>query len=246
MTAIADMKTVLTALQKGEIDLEGLFQAGSNDTFLVTLRHAPDGFTAKAVYKPQRGEYPLWDFPEGSLSRREVAAFLVSQALGWELVPPTVYRRAGPYGAGSLQLFIDHDPEYHYFSFRPEHRARLRPVAAFDVIINNADRKGGHILIDANDHLWLIDHGVCFHEEDKLRTVIWDFAGQPLPNSLANDLKRLASQLEHPEDKTTHLLAQLLSADETKAMAMRIEDLLAMGCFPAPHPDRRPYPWPPV
>ncbi len=246
MTAIADIKSVLTALQKGEIDLEGLFQAGSNDTFLVTLHYEPDGFTAKAVYKPQRGETPLWDFPEGSLSRREVAAFLVSQALGWELVPPTVYRRTGPYGPGSLQLFINHDPEYHYFSFRPEHRVRLRPVAAFDVIINNADRKGGHVLIDANDHLWLIDHGVCFHEEDKLRTVIWDFAGQPLPDPLANDLKRFSSQLQDHEDKTTHLLTQLLSAEENMAMAMRIKDLLAKGCFPAPHPDRRPYPWPPV
>jgi len=246
MTAIADLKSVLTALQKGDIDLEGLFQAGSNDTFLVTLRYVPDGFTAKAVYKPQRGENPLWDFPEGSLSRREVAAFLVSQALGWELVPPTVYRRIGPYGPGSLQLFIEHDPEYHYFSFSLEHRARLRAAAAFDVIINNADRKGGHVLFDGNDHMWLIDHGVCFHEEDKLRTVIWDFSGQPLPESLTNDLKCLSSQLHNPEDKTTHLLAQLLSPEENKSLAMRIDELVAKGLFPAPHPDRRPYPWPPV
>ena len=241
-----DLKNVLTALQKGDIDLEGLFQAGSNDTFLAKLHYPAEGFEARAVYKPERGESPLWDFPEGSLSRREVAAFLVSQALGWQLVPPTVYRRKGPLGPGSLQLYIDHDPEYHYFSFRPEHRARLQPVVAFDVIVNNADRKGGHILVDANDHLWLIDHGLCFHEDDKLRTVIWDFSGQPLPDQLAADLQQLARQLEQPEEKTTHLLAQLLSPAELDALAMRIDKLTAIGLFPAPHPDRRPFPWPPV
>jgi len=246
MAANGDLKSVLTALQKGDIDLEGLFQAGSNDTFLVKLSYPPEDFKARAVYKPEHGETPLWDFPEGTLSRREVAAFLVSQALGWELVPPTVYRRKGPLGPGSLQLYVDHDPEYHYFSFRPEHRARLQPVAAFDVIINNADRKGGHILLDANDHLWLIDHGVCFHEEDKLRTVIWDFSGQPLPNHLSIDLKCLAEQLNQPGEKTTHLLSQLLSADELQALAMRINNLVTMGIYPAPHPDRRPFPWPPV
>lgn len=244
MTSPADLKFVLTALQKGKIDLEGLFQAGSNDTFLVNVRYP--GCELKAVYKPENGEYPLWDFPEGTLCRREVAAFLVSQALGWELVPPTVYRRGGPQGRGSLQLYIDHDPEYHFFSFRPEHRARLRPVAAFDVVINNADRKGGHVLVDANDHIWLIDHGISFHTEDKLRTVIWDFAGESLPGDLVMDLRRLLNQLVQPEDKNTSLLAQLLSPGEMTAMSMRIEQLVGAGVFPHPAADRRPFPWPPV
>jgi uncharacterized repeat protein (TIGR03843 family) len=175
-----------------------------------------------------------------------VAAYLGSQALGWELVPPTVYRRSGPYGAGSLQIYIDHDPEYHYFTFKAEHLARLRPAAAFDIIINNADRKGGHMLVDAQDHLWLIDHGVCFHAEDKLRTVIWNFAGDPLPGELAQDLDRFAARLEQTADKTTHQLSQLLSADEMAALAMRTKKLLEYGRFPNPDRDRRPYPWPPV
>ena len=244
MSYSGDLKSTLAALQKGEIDLTGLFEAGSNDTFLVTLRHP--GFEARAVYKPERGEQPLWDFPEGTLSRREVAAFLVSQALGWELVPPTMYRRSGPLGRGSLQLYIDHDPEYHYFSFRPEHRARLQPVVAFDAVINNADRKGGHVLVDADDHIWLIDHGVCFHEDDKLRTVIWDFAGQPLPADLASDLQRLAQQLTQPDAKLTRMLTKLLTVPEVQALANRARRLVEAGVFPFPHPDRRPYPWPPV
>ena len=244
MASRADLKTTLTALQKGEIDLEGQLEVGSNSTFLVTLRHP--GFEARAVYKPEHGEQPLWDFPEGTLSRREVAAYLVSQALGWELVPPTVYRRSAPLGRGSLQLFVDHDPGYHYFSFHPEHRARLQKAAAFDAVINNADRKGGHVIVDVNDHIWLIDHGVCFHEEDKLRTVIWDFAGQPLPAELCSDLLRLAQQLTQPEHKTTHLLTQLLTSAEVQALANRAQRLVEAGAFPSPHPDRRPYPWPPV
>jgi streptogramin lyase len=120
------------------------------------------------------------DFPRASLARREVAAYLVSEALGWRLVPPTVYRKDGPIGSGSLQLFIEHDPGYHYFTFSDADRQRLHPVAIFDLLINNADRKGSHLLLDPDGHLWLIDHGLCFHREDKLRTVIWDFAGEPI------------------------------------------------------------------
>lgn len=244
MVNSGSLKSILTALKQGELTLEGQFQVGSNDTFLGYIRH--QDYFARVVYKPEQGEQPLWDFPQGTLSRREVTAFLVSQALGWELVPPTVYRRDGPLGKGSVQLFLEHDPAYHYFAFSTEDRARLKPVAAFDVIINNADRKGGHILVDANNHLWLIDHGVCFHYEDKLRTVIWDFAGQPLPANLLVDIRRLAGRLDQPQDRLTRLLGKLLAPEETQALALRAHRLLDEGVFPAPNRDRRPYPWPPI
>lgn len=244
MVSSGSLKSILTALQKGELTLQGQFEAGSNYTFLGLIQH--QDFSAQVVYKPERGEQPLWDFPQHTLSRREVAAFLVSQALGWRLVPPTVYRRVGPLGKGSVQLFLEHDPAYHYFSFSTEDRARLKPVAAFDVIINNADRKGGHILVDAENHLWLIDHGVCFHAEDKLRTVIWDFAGQPLDPGLLEDLRGLAARLHHPDDRLPVLLGKLLSQGEVQALADRTRHLLDSGVYPAPNLDRRPYPWPPV
>ena len=235
---------LLTALRRGVLTLEGQFVIGSNATYLGTIEH--DGIKMPVVYKPARGERPLWDFPEGSLARREVAAFLVSTALGWELVPPTIYRWDGPGGPGSVQLFIDHDAQYHYFNFQPEHRQRLRPVVLFDVIINNADRKGGHVLIDPKEHLWIIDHGVCFHVEDKLRTVIWDFAGETISPDLREDMRRFAERLEQPEQRLHHLLARLLSKKEVNAMRHRVEDLLKSRQFPAASSTRRPYPWPPV
>jgi uncharacterized repeat protein (TIGR03843 family) len=151
-------EAILTALRSGELAVKGEFLWGSNYTFLVKVVHA--GENLSGVYKPTRGERPLWDFPVASLARREVAAYLVSEAIGWRLVPPTVYRRNGPAGPGSLQLYIEHDPEYHYFNFSEDDLQRLRPVALFDLIINNADRKGSHILIDNDRHLWLIDHGI--------------------------------------------------------------------------------------
>ncbi len=151
------------------------------------------------MYKPTRGERPLWDFPPASLAGREVAAYLVSEALGWRLVPPTIYRKKGPLGPGSLQAFVEHDPEYHYFTFNESDRQRLRPVALFDLLINNADRKGSHVLLDEQDHMWLIDHGVCFHVEDKIRTVIWDFAGEPFPDALCSDLTAFPRQARDQE-----------------------------------------------
>ena len=179
------------------------------------------------------------------LAGREVAAYLVSESLGWQLVPPTVYRRKAPLGAGSVQLYIEHDPEYHYFSFTPEDRQRLRPVVLFDLVVNNADRKGGHILIDESNHLWLIDHGICFHVEDKLRTVIWDFAGEPIPADLLNDLTRLLNEIEQNGDLVQRL-KPFLSIAEINAMARRTRRLIKNGCFPHPLASRRPYPWPPV
>jgi len=236
---------VLSILQNGQLTLQGEFLWGSNYTFLVSLDHHGD--CLQAVYKPTRGERPLWDFTASSLARREVAAFLVSQALRWDLVPPTILRRRGPLGQGSLQLYIEHDPEYHYFSFTPEDRERLRPVALFDLLINNADRKGSHVLVDRNRRIWLIDHGVCFHAEEKLRTVIWDFSGEPIPDSLLSDLEAFRNKLESSPGSPSALAASLegyLTRREVLSLAARAERLLASRRFPNPPPNRRPYPWP--
>lgn len=235
----------LEFLLRGEMEIRGEFMWGSNYTFLALVTHA--GETLQTVYKPTRGERPLWDFPAASLARREVAAYLVSEALGWRLVPPTVYRKQGPLGPGSLQLFIEHDSEYHYFSFSNEDRQRLRPVAAFDLLINNADRKGSHVLVDPEGHLWLIDHGVCFHVEDKLRTVIWDFTGQPLGEDLCSSLVEFQAKLSDTVDGESELAQALkpyLSRGEIKALRTRAENLVTQSVFPPPDPYRRPYPWP--
>jgi uncharacterized repeat protein (TIGR03843 family) len=234
---------ILTALQQGNLTIHGEFLWGSNYTFLTKVQNGP--LELQAVYKPTRGERPLWDFPPATLARREVAAYLVSEALEWRLVPPTVYRRRGPVGAGSLQLFIEHDPDYHYFTFNDEDRQRLRQAALFDVLINNADRKGSHILIDKEDHIWLIDHGICFHEEDKLRTVIWDFAGETLPQELCADLSRFAQKLA-PGSALVNDLKAYLNPVEVRSMAERAAKLVAVGHFPNPNPSRRYQPWPPL
>ena len=233
----------LNALQKGNLQLQGQFLSGSNYTFMAEVIFEDQKMTA--VYKPLRGEQPLWDFPAGSLCKREVAAFEVSELLGWELVPPTIFRKKGPLGSGSLQLFIESDPEYHYFKFNHEDRQRLRPVALFDLLINNADRKGGHILKDADDHLWLIDHGICFHTEDKLRTVVWDFAGEPIPRDLLADLCRFTVQ-EDEQGGVTRKLEGLLRGSEISMLIHRAQHLANLGVFPTPLGNRRSYPWPPV
>lgn len=242
----------LAAMQEGNLTLQGEFMWGSNYTFLLQVDYGGDQF--QVVYKPTRGVRPLWDFPKQSLPRREVAAFLVSNALGLEFVPPTVIREDAPYGAGSLQLFIEHDPDYHYFNFTPTDRQRLRPVVLFDLLINNADRKGSHILIDLDRKIWLIDHGICFHVENKLRTVIWDFSGEPIPESLIAKLEAFHLDLDaglnpagqQPGSQLVEALLTHLSQREITALARRAGNLLASGCFPGPDPDRRHYPWPPV
>lgn len=238
-----DKAEVLRALQKGVFELQGQFLSGSNYTFLGQLSLESECF--QVVYKPIRGEQPLWDFPHGSLARREVAAYLVSEALGWDLVPPTIFRKDGPLGAGSLQQYIEHDPNDHYFNFEEKDRQRLRPAVVFDLILNNADRKGGHILRSEDDHLWLIDHGLCFHSEEKLRTVVWDFSGESIPPDLLADLNRLAEQLK----EGTPLYAGLqvcLRPGEISALAGRARRLVENNTFPAPPASRRSYPWPPV
>ena len=238
-----DKAWVLQALQKGEFDLQGQFLSGSNYTFLGNLNY--EGQTLQIVYKPVRGEQPLWDFPRGSLARREVCAFLISEALGWDLVPPTILRKNAPLGTGSVQQYIEHNPDDHYFNYEDKDRQRLRPVVLFDLILNNADRKGGHILRDENDHLWLIDHGLCFHSEDKLRTVIWDFSEEPIPEDLLKDLQRLEDDLCEGQSLYT-ALQPFLRTSEILAMRIRIQKLRESGEFPTPPVSRRSYPWPPV
>jgi uncharacterized repeat protein (TIGR03843 family) len=190
------------------------------------------------VYKPASGEQSLWDFPDG-LYRREVAAYVLSEALGWGLVPPTVERHDGPFGAGSLQLFVAADYEQHYFTLFDEGGSEdvLATLCAFDIVANNADRKSGHVLLGDGGRLWGIDHGLCFHRQPKLRTVIWDFADEPVPPPLLADLRRLASDL--PDE-----LDGLLEEAEREAIVDRIDRLVRAGTFPEPLGDRPPYPWP--
>jgi uncharacterized repeat protein (TIGR03843 family) len=229
------------ALLHGEIDLKGQFLLGSNYTFLVTVRYQQQELPA--VYKPERGQQTLWDFPAASLARREVAAYLVSQALGFGFVPVTVLRQ-GPFGAGSLQQYIDHNPNLHYFSFKPADRQRLRPVVLFDLLVNNADRKGSHILLQKRTRkLFLIDHGLCFHEEDKLRTVIWDFVGENLPEELVTALETFQTLLHQ---QLSSQLQPYLSLAEIDALEARLEALLTRPVFPAPPEDRRAFPYPPL
>jgi len=242
MEKLLDSK-LLDTLEMGEITLEGEFIWGSNYTFLVEITYGE--VKLKGVYKPTRGERPLWDFPRASLAHREVAAYQVSEALGWQFVPSTVYRGLAPLGPGSLQLFVQHNTEYHYFNFSEKDRQRLRPVVLFDLLINNADRKGSHLLIDPADHLWLIDHGVCFHNEDKLRTVIWDFAGEAIPEAYLQDLIRFRDQLVYGTQLYL-ALKENLKKIEINALKERANRLLESGRFPDPDIDRRPYPWPAI
>ena len=230
-------------LENGVIELKGQFTFGSNYTFLVAVTHA--GQELPAVYKPMKGEQVLWDFPPASLAGREVCAYLVSQALGFGLVPFTLLRD-GPLGPGSLQQYIDHNPNYHYFTFKPVELERLQPVTLFDLLFNNADRKGSHILVQMRTRrLYLIDHGLCFHTEDKLRTVVWDFAGQPIPPDLLSTLTTFRADLAEPGDLPV-TLGQYLTLQELRALRSRAEELLSSGHFPFPPEDRRAFPYPPI
>jgi len=232
---------VLTLLAQGELELLGLLPGSSNYTLLALVS---DGdLEALAVYKPQRGERPLWDFAEGSLCLREVAAFLLSQMLGWPRVPPTVLRQ-GPHGLGAVQFFVQADPEAHYLTFARNYSAEGQRIALFDFLANNADRKSGHCLLDSAGRVWCIDHGITFHADYKLRTVIWEFAGQPIPQPLLDDLQALRVRLAQ-NDRETEALARLLSPREMGALRRRLKHLLRTKTFPEPGPYRA-IPWPPV
>jgi uncharacterized repeat protein (TIGR03843 family) len=230
----------LRLLSGGEVALIGLMPHSSNYTFLAEVRH-PD-CTVLAVYKPRTGERPLWDFPEGTLYRREVAAFELSRALGWPGVPPTVVRD-GPHAPGSMQLFVESDPNEHFFTLREARLDDFAGVALFDAIANNADRKSGHCLVDADGTIWSVDHGVCFAVAPKLRSVIWEFAGERIPPELLDDVRRVAGALRSGAVRDT--MTALLDRSEVDAAADRAEDLVRSKRFPEPGSER-PYPWPPV
>lgn len=242
-TPLYNKADYLKILAEGELTITGQFMHSSNYTFLAQVQNGVQDLPA--VYKPQKGETPLWDFPAGTLCQRETAAFLVSEALGWKLVPPTVFRKKAPLGKGAVQLFIEHDPELHYFSFPEEVRQRLKPAALFDLVINNADRKGSHILLDGQGDLWLIDHGTCFHRDFKHRSVIWDFAGQSIPEELKNDLQHLLIKIEEDMPFTSDLAA-FISKEEIHALKTRIKILIELNTFPHPEKNRRTIPWPPI
>ena len=229
-------------LINGTMDVEGLVPWGSNYTFLVTIR---DGARATlAIYKPSRGERPLWDFPTGTLANREVAAYRVSQALGWPKIPPTILRE-GPEGIGMVQLFVELVDGQHFFTLRDAHRAEMQRIAVFDAIINNTDRKGGHVLLGENGAIWCIDHGVTFHERYKLRTVIWDFTRQPIPAQLIADMDTLRAHLTRG-DAVFDSLRELLSPREIRALCSRLDELIERGTFPEPPEDWPPVPCPPM
>ena len=226
-------------LQSGEIEMLGRMPWSSTATVLVKLDRA--GMETLAVYKPRKGERPLWDFPRGTLCQREVAAHLVSEALGWRIVPLTILRD-GPAGVGMVQRFVDHEPEEHFFTLRERFGDVFRRFALFDVVINNADRKSGHCLRDRSDHVWGIDHGVSFHRAVKLRTVIWDYEGESIARSDLEALERLDARLDADLGRE---LSALLSGAERQALEDRLGWLLSERVFPQPLTEY-PYPWPMV
>jgi hypothetical protein len=229
------------AIASGDLEVLGLLPNASNHTFLAKARL--DGEETLAVYKPRRGETPLWDFPEGTLCTREVAAYVVARALRWPNVPATVLRE-GPYGVGSVQRFIPFAAEQHYFTLAERFPREFRRVAVFDLVVNNADRKAGHCLLGEDDRIYVVDHGVCFSDEPKLRTVIWDFVGEPVEPAVRDDVRRLAEQLD--VGAAGEELANLLSPQELDALTSRAREVAEMEWLPEPGPDRRPFPWPPI
>lgn len=245
-TSLIEVELALDGLLKGEMELQGLMPWSSNYTFLVKLKQSQNRTDLLGVYKPCRGERPLWDFPDGTLCRREFATYLISQVLGWPRVPPTVLRD-GPHGQGSVQLFIEAEYEAHYFNLRhiSTFTEEFRRVALFDYIVNNADRKGGHCLKGKDGQLWAIDHGLTFHTDFKLRTVIWEFCEETIPTTLLKDLERLHNCLKNEPSELSKILAQFISQRELQAFKKRVELLLSTGHLPELHPGRN-VPFPPV
>jgi hypothetical protein len=235
-----DIDDVLNSAETVEA---ALLAAGSNYVYLLRMQH-PQAGEGYAVYKPMRGEAPLSDFPDGTLYKREYAAYVVSEALGWGLVPATIVREDLAAGVGALQLFIEHDPSQHYFTLKVERIDEMKRIAVFDWLTNNADRKGGHCLLAEDGRIWCIDQGLTFHAENKLRTVIWDFQGEPVPQVLADDVGRFRERLNDDKSLRADLL-RLITDREMRSLEARAEAIAAGEVFPAP-PPWRPYPWPMV
>ena len=240
-----DVTTTLEILRAGEIEIVGRLIGSSNHAMLCRVRLVcpppEESSVVEAVYKPTAGERPLDDFPDETLSHREVAAFLVSEAIGWSIVPPTI-RREGPFGDGSLQLWIDVDPTVDVVAMVVDEDPRLRRIAVFDAAVNNTDRKGGHLLPTSDGHIFGVDHGVTFSTVPKLRTVLWGWRGQSLTADELAGLVRLGEALRGELART---LAGLLSRGEIAATRRRVDALVETGRFPLPRPDWPAIPWPP-
>ncbi|MGY1709899.1 SCO1664 family protein [Geodermatophilus sp. SYSU D00758] len=239
LRAPADDDEARALLLAGEIDLEGRMLDASNVTLVGTVRTAE--LAAECVYKPVAGERPLWDFPDGTLAGREVAAALVSDATGWRVVPPTVLRD-GPFGPGMVQLWVDGDPAVDLTAFVRLDHPGLRRMAVFDAVVNNADRKGGHIIPIPGGHVHGVDHGICFSAEPKLRTLLWRWAGQRLPADALAVLERLADELR---DDLGEQLHEHLTRREVRRTQQRVAELLRTGRHPEPSGDWPALPWPP-
>jgi uncharacterized repeat protein (TIGR03843 family) len=231
---------ILSVLAAGEVEILGLLPGSTNFTYLARVRDGNDELLA--VYKPREGEAPLWDFPDGTLYRREVAAYELATALGWPRVPPTLHRD-GPEGVGSIQRFLPFDLAEHYFTMQDDARwtNTFRRVALFDAVTNNADRKAGHCLLAEDGDLFFIDHGVCFNLEPKLRTVIWEFAGERIRDDELEELRAFRARFGDVRPR----LLELLDPLEVEVTGSRLDALIEARRFPEPGPDR-PYPWPPV
>ena len=234
----------LRVLRDGRLRPVGRLADASNATlFCHVAAPGPDGVEIElaCVYKPVRGERPLWDFPVGTLANREYAAFLVSEAAGWAIAPPTLLRD-GPFGPGMVQLWVDVDEAVDVVDLVRQSDERLRPIALFDAVVNNADRKGGHLLPVPGGHVHGVDHGICFAAEPKLRTILWGWRGSPIAGAERATLERLETALG---GELGARLRDLLAEHEVSAVGARIEDLLSTGCFPQPDPERPAIPWPP-
>jgi hypothetical protein len=235
------VRDALALLERGEMSIEGRLVEASNATLYCAV--TVDGLSAACVYKPVAGERPLWDFPDGTLAERELAAHAVSAASGWDIVPPTVYR-VGPAGPGMVQLWIAEDPSADVVAMiRRRDRPELRRIAVFDAVINNADRKGGHLLPTPTGHVYGVDHGVCFHVEDKLRTVLWQWAGRSLTDDTQDVLRALRRDLD---GRLGAQLCELLTTAEVRRTRARVDRLLSTRRHPEPGDGWPAVPWPPM
>ena len=236
---VLGLDDALHLLREGELEVEGRLLDASNATLYCSC--TLDGVTAAVVYKPVQGERPLWDFPDGTLAGREVSAYLVSRATGWDVVPPTVLRD-GPFGTGMCQLWVDVDEQVDLAELARSDHPALRRMAVFDAVVNNADRKGGHLLPTGAGHVHGVDHGVCFSAEDKLRTLLWQWRGLPLTDEALDVLGRVRAELEGP---LAEALSEHLTVSEVRATTDRVDRMLATGLHPQPSPDWPAIPWPP-
>jgi hypothetical protein len=234
-----DLADALRLLREGELSVEGRLLDASNATLYCTI--TLDGLAATCVYKPVRGERPLWDFPDGTLAGRELATYLVSESTGWQIVPPTVLRD-GPFGHGMCQLWVDTDETVDLQGLARSDHPDLRRMAVLDAVVNNADRKGGHLLPTTEGRVHGVDHGVCFSSEDKLRTLLWQWRGEPLTDEAVEVLSRLRAELDGPLAAS---LLELLTRREVRRTVDRVDRLLTSGVHPHPSEDWPAIPWPP-